>query len=153
MGKTDIDVNTSDMKNFQPKMESLKENMKEEKDKFEQEHCTNFGLLGLMCKDKKKRASLTRQIKRITVVLEGFPSIPEIKETNDNVSRQLMLVIKKWVQTRNSVEEGSIYAEIQGNKQDILSQLTILKKACQNYISNAMQNKNKRQEDDNGLFN
>merc|ERR1719347_1459341 len=107
---------------------------------------------------EEKLDSLTWQVKRIPVVLKGFSIIPKIEKTNDDVSKQLTSVVEWWVQTRQMsskdfAEVDSIYAGIQGNKQDILSQLTILKQACQNYISNGMQNKNKRQEEDNGQLN
>jgi len=162
---TDIDNNltntTSDMKDLQRRVESLKEKTEEEKDEFERKlnsTCTWWNKL--WCSNDpimiEKVDSLTWQMERITIVLEGFSIIPKIKETNDDVSKQLTSVVEWWVQTREMsskdfADEDSIYAGIQGNKQDILSQLAILKQACQNYISHGMQNKNKGQEVDNAM--
>jgi len=156
------------MKNLNGKVESLKKNIEEEKDEFERKfnyRCT----WRWQCKEtptifktnytimiEEKLDNLTWQKKRITAVLKGFSIIPKIEETNDDVSKQLTSVVEWFVRTREMsskdfADEDSIYAGIQGNKQDILSQLTILKQACQNYISHGMQNKNKRQEVDNAM--
>jgi len=132
---------TSDMKDLERKMKSLKKNIEQEKDKFVQEFNSECGWwCKFKGKENKKENSLTLKINRMTIILEGFSFIPTVEETNNGVNKQLGLV-NKLVQMlkmpmKDFVEEASIYNGVQGNKKDILSQLKTLKQACQYYINN-----------------